>query len=54
MIRLEVKINTDNTRITTRLDDLKREISNVETTSLNAIQIINVANKTSKEELDTK
>ena len=49
---LEVKINTVNTRITTRLDDLKREISNVETTYVNAIQIINVANKTSKEELD--
>ena len=50
---LEVKINTNNTRIT-RLDDLKRKISNVETTYANAIQIIDVANKTSKEELDTK
>ena len=51
---LEVKINTDNTRIITRLNELKREISNVETTSINAIPIINAANKTSKEELDNK
>ena len=54
VVALEVKINTDNTRITTRLDDLKREISNVETTSVNAIQIINAANTTSKKELDKK
>ena len=53
-VALEVKINTDNTRITTRLDNLKREISNVETTSVNAIQIINAANTTSIKELDKK
>ena len=51
---LEVKINTDNTQITTRLDVLKREISNIETTSVNAIQITNATTKNSKEELDKK
>ena len=51
---VNTKINEVKSNLPKKIEEIVTNISNVESTSVNAIQIINAANKTSNEETNTK